>query len=305
MSLVSLILALALEQLRPFDRRLVSTPLAAYADFLERHFNAGELQHGAIAWCLAVVPLAAAGWGLYAAAVWLNPLLGVVVNVAVLYATMGFRQSSHFFTGMQRALREGDVDRARAILSQWRGGAYPSLSPSEVARLAIEDALVVSHRNVFGVIFWFMILPGPAGAIAYRAAERVAEHWNVTRTDLGEFGAFARRAFELMDWLPVRLTALSFAIVGDFEDAVYCWRTQAARWADALAGIVIASGAGALGVRLGMPVARDGVVEDRPEMGTGDDADTAFLDSTVGLVWRALVLWLLLIGLIALARAVG
>ncbi|MBS1216032.1 MAG: adenosylcobinamide-phosphate synthase, partial [Proteobacteria bacterium] len=228
-----------------------------------------------------------------------------VVNVAVLYATMGFRQSSHYFTGMQKALRDGDLDRARAVLSQWRGTAHPSLTSSEVARLAIEGALMGSHRNVFGVMFWFVVLPGPSGAIAYRVAELVAEHWNVTRRDLGNFGDFSKRAFTALDWLPVRITALAFAIVGDFEDAVYCWRTQAARWADPLAGIVIASGAGALGVRLGMPVARDGVLEDRPEMGTGDDADTAFLDSTVGLIWRALVLWLVLLGLVTLASVVG
>jgi adenosylcobinamide-phosphate synthase len=174
-----------------------------------------------------------------------------------------------------------------------------------VARLAIEGALVGAHRNVFGVMFWFVVLPGPSGAIAYRVAELVAERWNVTRKDLGSFGDFARRAFAALDWLPVRITALAFAVVGDFEDAVYCWRTQAARWADPLAGIVIASGAGALGVRLGMPIARDGVLEDRPEMGTGDDADTAFLDSTVGLIWRVLVLWLVLLGLVTLARLVG
>jgi adenosylcobinamide-phosphate synthase len=206
---------------------------------------------------------------------------------------------------MQKALREGDLDRARAVLSQWSGAAHPSLTSSEVARLAIEGALVGAHRNVFGVMFWFVVLPGPSGAIAYRVAELVAEHWNVARTDLGRFGAFARRAFAAIDWLPVRITALAFAIVGDFEDAVYCWRTQAARWADPLAGIVIASGAGALGVRLGMPIAREGILVDRPEMGTGDDADTAFLDSAVGLIWRALVLWLVLLGLVTLARIVG
>jgi adenosylcobinamide-phosphate synthase len=305
MTLVSLIIALALEQLRPFDRKLLSAPVAALADFLEQHFNAGEPKHGVIAWCLAVIPLSVAGWAVYAAAVWMNPLLGVVVNVAVLYATMGFRQSSHYFTGMQKALRDGDLDRARAVLSQWCGTAHPSLTSSEVARLAIEGALMGSHRNVFGVMFWFVVLPGPSGAIAYRVAELVAEHWNVTRKDLGTFGDFSKRAFAALDWLPVRITALAFAIVGDFEDAVYCWRTQAARWADPLAGIVIASGAGALGVRLGMPVARDGVLEDRPEMGTGDDADTAFLDSTVGLIWRALVLWLVLLGLVTLASVVG
>jgi len=304
MSLVSLILVLVLEQWRPLDRKLVAEPLAALADFVEEHFNAGEPRHATIGWCVAVLPAAVLGWALYAAASWVHPLLALAVNVGALYLTLGFRQGSHHFTEIQRALKEGELDRARAVLSEWRGVAYPSLSSGEVARLAIEGALTGSHRHVFGVMFWFLILPGPAGAIAYRIAAFLAQHWTDTRPGLGAFGEFARKAFAAMDWLPVRITAVAFAIVGDFEDAVYCWRTQAARWFDPLLGIVLASGAGALGVRLGMPIAANGVVEDRPEMGVGEDADTAFLDSAIGLVWRALVLWLAMLAVIGIAGTV-
>jgi adenosylcobinamide-phosphate synthase len=52
-----------------------------------------------------------------------------------------------------------------------------------------------------------------------------------------------------------------------------------------------------------MPILAGGSVVERPELGLGDPADTGHLDSTVGLVWRALVLWLLLLLLIALAGA--
>ena len=106
------------------------------------------------------------------------------------------------------------------------------------------------------------------------------------------------RLLWLLDWIPVRLTALSFAIVGDFEDAVHCWRTQAKSWAEQdggeHAGIVLASGGGALGVVLGgaLPVPA-GDTEFRPEIGMGEAADAELLPSGVGLVWRALVLWLL------------
>jgi adenosylcobinamide-phosphate synthase len=119
------------------------------------------------------------------------------------------------------------------------------------------------------------------------------------------FGEFSRTAFGLLDALPARLTAVSFAIVGDFEDAIYCWRTQAVRWNDRLNGIVIAAGAGAMGVRVGAPVTRAGLIEDRPEMGLGEAADVPALDSTVGLVWRALVLWLAVLLVISIAAGVS
>ena len=109
----------------------------------------------------------------------------------------------------------------------------------------------------------------------------------------------------MLEWLPIRMTAATFAIVGDFEDTIYCWRTQAANWPDSETGILLASGAGALGVRLGMPVTQDGHPLDRPELGIGDDADTDFMRSTIGLVWRSVVFWLILLLLLTLASLLG
>src|SRR5207244_13094885 len=86
-------------------------------------------------------------------------------------------------------------------------------------------------------------------------------------------------------------TAGGLAVGGDFEDAVYCGRTQARSWFDPNAGIVLAAGAGAMGVRLGMPVQEvDGMLP-RPELGVGEQAEGPFLDSTVGLLWRAVGVW--------------
>jgi cobalamin biosynthesis protein CobD/CbiB len=123
------------------------------------------------------------------------------------------------------------------------------------------------------------------------------------RRGLGAFGAFAERAGRLLEWPAVRLTAASFAVVGDFEDTIYCWRTQAPAWPDPDAGVILAAGAGALGVRLGMPLTALEGVEVRPELGVGETADAPFLDGVVGLVWRALVVWVFLLILVSLAAA--
>ena len=139
---------------------------------------------------------------------------------------------------------------------------------------------------MFATLFWFTVLPGPAGAVLYRAAALLADEWRgdakgADATPIAQaraaFGRPARRLLWLLDWVPVRLTALSFAIVGDFEDAVFCWRTQARTWASeeggVHAGIVLASGAGALGVLLGGPIPVVGGEPDyRPELGLGEAA---------------------------------
>jgi adenosylcobinamide-phosphate synthase len=168
----------------------------------------------------------------------------------------------------------------------------------EVIRLAIEEALVASHRHVFGVLLWYVLLPGPSGAILYRLAAFLRHRWK----GLGGFGDFADRAMRALEWPAVRLTAAAFAVVGDFEDAVYCWRTQARTWHDPSAGVVLAAGAGAMGVRLGMPVQEIDGMQPRPELGVGEPAEGPFLDSTVGLVWRALVVWVFVLIIVTVAR---
>ena len=303
MALISLIVALLLEQWRPLsDRRYIHTAVSRYAGYFEHQFNAGESQHGIIAWVLAVLPLVLGTWLVYALLAYANPLLGLAFNVGALYLTMGFRQFSHYFTDIQTALRDGDLPRAREVLAQWRGHDCSELSMEGVIRLSVEQALLASYVNVFSVIFWFVLLPGPAGAVLYRLSHYLEQRWGRAATpELSVFGGFSTRAFALIEWLPARLTALTFAIVGDFEDAVYCWRTQASRWMEPTPGIVLAAGAGALGVRLGNPYPAGGELVERPELGLGDEPDSAHLDSTVGLVWRTLVLWLAMLFLLGIA----
>jgi len=307
MSLISLVIALLLEQWRPLAKReYLATWAERCAHFLQQYFNAGERQHGMIAWMLGVVPVTLAAIAIYYLFHHLSPLLALAFNVLILYLTMGFRQVGHYFTDIHWALKNGDLDKARAILSKWRGTNCERLSTEEVVRLTIEEALVASYAHVFAVVFWFVLLPGPGGAILYRLSSFLHGRWaDSGDPELAAFGSFAARVFRLLDWVPARLTGMAFAVVGDFEDAAYCWRTQAASWPDPSLGVVLASGAGAMGVRLGMPFLSELSPVDRPNLGLGDEADVGFLDSTIGLIWRALVVILFILLLLAIARALS
>ncbi len=304
MSLLSLIAVFLLEQLHPLDfRRWVVRPCTAWAHMIERQFNAGGYQQGIFSSLLALLPPLVLVAGLHAFLYWLTPLLALVFNVAVLYVTMGFRQFSHYYTDIQLALRLGDLPRARQLLGEWRECDVGEAEPEEVARLSIETALEASHRHVFAVLLWFVLLPGPVGAVLYRLTHVLAHGWSPAR--LGAFGKFPQQLFAMVDWLPVRMTAAAFAVVGNFEDAVYSWRNQRSRWPGSELGIVLSSGAGALGVRLGGPAEENGVPDDPDEAGLGETADVDFMQSAVGLVWRAIVLWLLMLFLLGLASLAG
>jgi adenosylcobinamide-phosphate synthase len=306
MKFLALVITLLIEQAKPLRK---NNPLYAayerYADVLENQFNGLQASHGAIAWLVAVLPLALIVLIVHALLGSLGAMFALAWSVAVLYVSLGFRRFSHGFTDIAQALREHDLNTARDVLGRWRGVPADELNAAEVARVSIELGLLQAHRYVLGPIFWFVVL-GPVGPVVYRAADLIAERWGrQMEPEKRVFALFAERAFFWIDWLPARVTAASFAVAGNFEDAAYCWRTQAASWNRGAEGVVLASGAGALGVKLGGVLREDGMLNQRPELGLGEEANVEDLRGVVGLIWRALVLWLVLLFIVSVAKAVG
>jgi cobalamin biosynthesis protein CobD/CbiB len=317
---LALAAALLLEQARALSpTHPVYVQFHRFLLFIERSLDAGSYRQGILAWALATLPIALI---VAAIALWLHrtvPMIGLLFDIGMLYVTMGFRVFSRSYRETHDALRAGDLDQARASISRWCGGPTEDLSANEIARLAIERGLVCAHRYVFGVIVWFAVF-GAAGAVFYRLAALARDHWGARNdTQLDRFGRFSREIFHWCDWIPARLTAIAFAVTGDFEDALYCWRMQANAWPERSDGIVLAAGAGAIGVRLGSVVGsteplagrpaplagRPAPFAVRPELGTGEEADAELMTSAVGLIWRALVLWLVVIALVTVASWVG
>jgi adenosylcobinamide-phosphate synthase len=308
MNLLAIVLALALEQWRSLRWRGAFRQLfRRYARALERRFNAGTAQQGAVAGALALLPpvalAAATYWGLDQ----IGALLGVVWNVAILYLLVGFRFFSHAFTAIADALKAGDAIAARKRLIAWRGSEVGGANAEEIPKLAIEQGLLDAYTHVFGTLFWFLVLPGPTGAVLYTLTTWLSLQWRGDAltpmgSQLALFGNPIQRLRFWLDWLPVRLTAMTFAVVGDFEDAVYCWRTQAEHWPVLHDGILLASAGGALGCALGGALTTSaGELEFRPELGMGDAPDVDVMPSATGLVWRALLVWLALLLLLTLA----
>jgi adenosylcobinamide-phosphate synthase len=318
LSWLSIVITLLLEQVWPLPAtNPVYGAVRQASGWAERNLNAGKWRHGVYAWLFVVVGLALVVGAAYAVAASINIALALLVNVAVLFLALGFRQFSHRGTEIQIALANGDLHAARRELTAWKQQSDPSytaadLPQEEVVRQAIEHGLLLSQRHVFGVFFWFVLLPGPMGAVVYRLAEHVARVWNrppPAGTPPDRFGDFARRAFAWIDWIPARLTSLGFAIVGDFEGAIYCWR-QVGRHApvDGMPApdsrtLILAAASGALGLRL-MPAAE--AVRHFDEAGNEGaglaEPTVAALRSVVGLVWRAMLLWLALLLALTLAH---
>ena len=309
MNFIAIVAALAFEQWRGLRWRGSLLQLfRRYARTLEHRLNAGAAQQGAIAAALALGPPVLLAGVVYLVLMQVSPLLGTLWSALVLLLVMGFRSFSAAFAGVTDALKSDDAITARRRLVAWRGSDAAGATAAEMPRLAIERGLLDAYRNVFGTLFWFLMAPGPVGALLYRLTSLLAEQWHGEATtpmgaQLARFGHPVARLLHWLDWIPVRLTAITFAVVGDFEDAVYCWRTQAGSWPTRDQGILLASGAGALGCTLGGAItSATGEPEFRPELGISEPADIDCMPSATGLVWRALLVWLVLLLLLTLAH---
>ncbi|MBI3231178.1 MAG: CobD/CbiB family protein, partial [Burkholderiales bacterium] len=296
----------------------VYAEIKALAARMENWFNAGQAHHGRMAWCLMMAALMVPTGIVYAVFRYYSPWAAFAWNILIVYLTLGFRHYSHYFTSIQLALSAGDDASARRLLTEWTKIDAVGMEVSEITRIAVEKSLVTTHRNVFGVFFWFLMPLGPACAVMYRVAEYLARAWNEPDHMKSEvFGQFATKAFYWIDWIPVRLTAIAFAVMGNFEDAIYAWRNFANRWKDESIGIILAAGGGAMGIKLGTPTENaanmphiDAALADaggtlEAETMPGEEPNPRALQSTVGLVWRALLLWMLLLLLLSSAVLFG
>ncbi len=319
MSFISVIFALLLEQARPVARgNLSHAAMRAWVRWCTRTFDTGQSVHGWMAWGLAVGGPALSALLIY----WLLGVfvawpLAILWSALVLYTTLGFRQFSFHFTQIRDALAEDDDVLANHLLADWQHAEMKDQPRSEMIGEVIGFSMLAAHRHVFGVLAWFSLLAafglGPTGAVLYRLGEFVARYWHHRSTSHHQpisaaLLQNAHQAWGLIDWLPARVTAIGFAVMGNFEEAIeglQCYSLQSIVNNDRL---ILAATAGALNIDL----RGAGAHSLEPSQQLGDDVfamrpqpEQAHLSAVVGLVWRTVVMWIVLLALLTLARLLG
>ena len=324
MSFFAIFLALVLEQARPLGvDNPVYRAVEGWTGWMTRTLDSGVQHLAWVAWGMTTLTPALLALLVHALADWgLGWLAAVLWNVALLYVTLGFRQFSHHFTEIRDALDLGDEQKARELLAQWQQVKVGDIPRHEILRHVIEYSVIAAHRHVFGVFFWYAVLSviglGPAGAVVYRLAEYVQRRWQREQAaDEGGVSAVlaevAQRAWVALDWLPARATALGFAIVGSFEDAMDGWRHHAQKFPEDNDGVILAATAGAINVRLGGAGLTSSEADDTESTDSnasggstpGEQAQMGHLASVVGLVWRSVIMWLVLVALMTMANLMG
>jgi adenosylcobinamide-phosphate synthase len=319
MTFFSILLALIAEQYRPVSaKHWIHRIGARWLDWVAGEFG-GKTEDGAspvgarMACLVAFILPTFFVFIVYVACMLTYPILGFIWNVIIAYLFFGFRQFSHSFTLVHEAIENHDLPAARLALAEWYGTELDAshLSETEVIGLALERAIIGSHHHVFGVLFWFMMPMGPAGVVLYRLADTASQRWS-QRGDFNLSEA-ARHFFYVLDWIPARITAMGFAIVGNFEGAVYAWRYLTGKWADSLSAVILAAGSGALGVRLGEPLSEPDSDEALRMAEAGEpivyevglEPTERTMRSAIGLVWRLVIAWMALLLMLTISLWLG
>ena len=306
MSFFAILIALLIEQARPLkDANFLHAQVRSVLSWTVRQLDTGQDSHARLTWVVVVlVPAVITALVHWALLLWLGWIAAVVWNVAILYLTLGFRQFSHHFTDIRDALDAGDEDTARSLLAQWMQIDAGDLPRSEIVRQVIAHSVLNAHRCVFGVFAWYSLLSGlglgPAGAVVYRMAEYFSALAKRPASPDALLLSPALRDYvtawwHRIDWIPARLTAMGFAFVGSFEDAIDRWRKFEAAVPGDNDGIVLAATAGA--VHIGLTEVDVQNAATVPRLG--------HLRAIVGLVWRAVVMWMVVLALLSLARLLG
>jgi len=252
---------------------------------------------GLMAWLILLLPIAAISYfATHSIVAWL-------ADVTLLYFSIG--ASSLFLHAKQifKPLSQHKLAEARHAVSMIVSRDTSQLNETEIATATVESVLENGNDAIFGAIFWFLLFGG-IGAVMFRLANTLDAMWGYRTSRYQYFGWAAARLDDLLNLIPARLTAFSYALCGHTLSAIQCWHSQASTWYSPNAGPVMAAGAGAIQVKLGGAATYHGQRKQRPTLGVGESANQSHILSAINLVKRSVGLWCTLIIIGTIIRSV-
>jgi adenosylcobinamide-phosphate synthase len=224
------------------------------------------------------------------------PLLQFLVNVLIVYFCIAARSLQQHALAVHQALADDNLPLPRLQVGKIVSRQTENMPAAEVRRAGIESVLENGADAVFAPLFWFVAL-GPFGALLYRFSNTLDAMWGYKNDRYHDFGWAAARFDDVLNWIPARLTALSYALLGNTGQAFNAWRTQAHLLDSPNAGPVMTAGGGALDVQLGGPARYHGRLKQKPWFGGGQIPQNADILRACRLMYKTLILWLIVIGL--------
>ena len=217
--------------------------------------------------------------------------VGDIIGGVVLYFCIGAKSLKQHSVAVFDALQNNDMAQARKKVALIVSRDTRRMNQKQVRQAAIESVLENGADAVFAPVFWF-IVAGPAGAVFYRLTNTLDAMWGYKSKRYFYFGRVAARMDDVLNWLPARLTALSYALSGQTGNALACWYRQAYQLESPNAGPVMTAGAGALNIQLGGAAYYQGKLKDKISFGGDNTVCNADIIRANRLIDNSLTLWL-------------
>jgi len=216
------------------------------------------------------------------------PIVGITFNILALTFAIGHKSLHQHATPIADALASNDQAQARYLTSRIVSRDPATLN---IPKATIESVLENGADSIFNALFWFVIAGAP-GVIAYRLSNTLDAMWGYKNNRYLYFGRFTARLDDCLNYIPARLTGLSYALLGNTKQAIKAWKQQAPACESPNAGVVMASGAGALNLTLGGPAQYDGIWHRRPNLGFGPEPVASDIFRALRLIRHTVLLWI-------------
>jgi adenosylcobinamide-phosphate synthase len=254
---------------------------------LERLIYADDRVAGAAHAGVLIAALATSGLAADRAAARRGWQWSMALTAAATFVALGGTSLARAGADMARLVDGDDVDGARGLLPSLCGRDPSSLDTAGLTRAALES-VAENTSDATVAPLWWGALGGVGGLLVYRGANTLDAMIGHRSPRYARFGWAAARLDDVMNYVPARATGLLVAACapvagGSSTAALTAWRRDASRHPSPNAGVVEASFAGALGVRLGGPTQYAHRLEIRPTLGDGAPPGPADLRASVRL----------------------
>ncbi len=220
-----------------------------------------------------------------------QPLLEIFVGSLILYFCIAGNSLKQHADVVYQHLINNDITQARTAVSTIVSRQTEHMDKTEVCKATIESVLENGADAVFAPIFWF-IIGGPAAVVLYRLSNTLDAMWGYKNLQYMHFGWAAARFDDLLNWVPARLTSLSYALLGHTRLALRCWYDQADKLESPNAGPVMTAGAGALNIQLGGPAYYHGQFKQKIYFGSLETVQDNDINRANTLIRQTLSLWI-------------
>jgi adenosylcobinamide-phosphate synthase len=220
--------------------------------------------------------------------------INTIIAPFILYFCIAASSLKQHATNVLQALKADSLTSAKTQVALIVSRETDKMTSAGVRKATIESVLENGADAVFAPIFWFVIA-GPAAAIMYRLTNTLDAMWGYKNQRYIHFGWAAARFDDILNWIPARLTALSYALIGQTILAINCWKSQAHLLDSPNAGPVMTSGAGALNIQLGGPAWYHGKLKNKVFFGSKNSPVNNDITRAITLISYSLYLWIFIL----------